>query len=432
VQMTYSQFFFDSSDILKIAVVYVIFAFLVGVSAGLFPALHFSSFRPAAVLRGDVNSKGFSRIFLRKALIVTQFAFTIIILIGSITLYKQMTFMYTADMGMDLENKYLVNLKEVSYPRFQQEIQSIPGVKSVTGVMNPPIIMGIAITLLHQLGSEEEQQVNLNATDENLVDILGLEILAGRNFSKDFSTENENSIIINEKAVELFGYSSPADAVGKIIYTRSDKEQHIIGVLKDFHYRSLENQIDPLILRYNPQVCEFAIVDTYVEAEESTLLGLEESWKKLGSVYPLDARLYDKVLEEDNPYAGEIGALFGVLSGFVLLIACLGLLGMTTYNMELRVKEVSVRRVIGATTAGLTYLLSKDFIKLVVIAICIGVPIAWIACNMILQFFAQRISVGVGVISLSIFIVLMISVLTVGSQTIKAALTNPVDILRRE
>jgi len=262
------------------------------------------------------------------------------------------------------------------------------------------------------------------------LDNFGLELAAGRNFSDEYSTDKTHGIILNEKALEVFGLGNPVEALDRHVYSSNNKQYNIIGVLKNFNYRSLENPIESMMIRYFPETWEYATI-SYAPGTKSEIRSyLGEVWGELDPVHSIECRFYDDMEQQQSDFIQGTLIIASWGTGLIIIIALLGLLGMTTYSMELRLKEVGIRKVMGASVERIVYMLSKDSLKLIFIAGIIGCPLSWFLTSIILQTFAFRPDLSLWVFPAAFLFISLLALLTIGTQTFRAASTNPVNTLR--
>ncbi|MGN6532658.1 MAG: ABC transporter permease [Ginsengibacter sp.] len=254
---------------------------------------------------------------------------------------------------------------------------------------------------------------------------------AGRGFSKDFATDTTQAMVLNEAAVKMFGYTSPKQAIGKR-FKQWGREGKIIGVMKDFHYRSLQEEIKPLSMRIEPNNCNLVSIKVAATNLPKTIAAIENKWKTLIPDRPFSYYFLDEFFNRQYRSEQRFGNLFLNFAILAIFISCLGLLGLASYSTIQRTKEIGIRKVLGASVSGITSLLSKDFIKLVLIAFVVASPIAWIGMHKWLQGFAYRIDIGWWVFILAGVLAILVALLTVSFQAIKAAIVNPVNSLRSE
>ena len=316
---------------------------------------------------------------------------------------------------------------------FSQAIKSLPSVKStalsssVPGSGNP----GAYSEIENKKGELQIANLDLYFVDFDYINQFNIKMVAGRAFSKDFGTDTTQAMILNEAAVKMFGYSSPQEAVGRR-FKQWGREGKIIGVMKDFHFRGLQEPIKPLSMRIEPEGCNMVSVNIAAANVPATLAAIENKWKELIPNRPFSYFFLDEFF--DKQYRGEerFGKLFLNFAILAIFISCLGLLGLASYSTTQRTKEIGIRKVLGASVKGIINLLSKDFLALVVLSFFIAMPVAWYFMHAWLKDFAYRTGIGWWVFVLAGALALFIALFTVSFQAIRAAIANPVKSLRTE
>lgn len=428
------EFGMELQEDVSLYLIFVGFAVAVGLIAGLLPATYLSAFKPSRVLKDASNLKVYSRLTLRKALMITQFTLSVVFVILVLVIYKQIDFMINADYGFDQSNKLNVRLQGVEFSAMASEVRSLPGVVSVGGVS-------------HKLGtwSDRSSDYKKNAGDEpfvmrdflvddNYIHNLGLTFLSGRNFNASEQSEREKHVILNETALVNFGFANPVEAIGQAIYVDDSVMLSVIGVVKNFHYRPLNNKIDALALRYNLSDLAFLSVQLDPSQKENTIASITSIWKKLDPIHPIDYMMLEEEIDDAYRQAGmnDVLVIVGYITFLAVTLACLGMLGMAMYSTQVRVKEVGVRKVMGATVLDVVMLLSKSFMLLIATAIVIGTPISFFLGDLFLSLYAYKIEMGPLLLGLGASIIASLGLLIVCTQTVKAAISNPVDSLRYE
>ncbi len=410
---------------------------IVGVIAGSYPAFYLSKYRPIHALTNRF-SPVLKRSGFRRILVITQFTMAIILLIGTTVIFKQLNFMKNSDLGFNKDNVVLVNFKprapEFSgkYPVLLNQFRQHPQVLDVAGAYTVPGRFSKETKYIQNRSGSSEESLSIQAisVDFDYVMAMGMEIVDGRNFSRDFLTDEETGMLVNQEAVQKMGLDDPVGTKFLVPGSEGLKEKTIIGVVKDFNVYSLKQKIEPLMLYINPNYFYNIAVRIQPEDTQNTLAALESTWN---SVLP-DTLFEFDFLENsyERMYLSEekIGQLLTLFSGLGIFVACLGLFGLTSYMTEQRHKEIGIRKVLGADISRIVLLLSQDFTKNVLYANLFAWPLAYYAASQWLKSYAYRMSISPWIFLAAGAAVLSIALLTVSFQAVKAALANPVDTLR--
>lgn len=405
--------------------------------AGFYPSFLLSSFKPIRVLKGGTPDSGSG--LLRKALVVSQFVVSTGFIIASIIMWKQMKFMQTQDLGFDKNKLIIADMHNVPWKLtndnaelFKQRLLSQPGIKSVTACGASPGRTGWGSQFAYPEGKPADQGliVEYIPVDRDFIKTIGLHVIKGRDFLPNSRQDEEESFVINEAAVKLFGWQNADNALGKKLST-SGKDGRIIGVIKDYHQHGLQSAINPIVLSLVNAVQVFALRYDNISAHQA-IAGLQAAWKETYAGYPVSYHFFDEDFQKQYVKEEKGNSFFGMAALLSIVIACLGLLGLAIYAAKKRVKEIGVRKVLGASTFGVVKLITKDLLKLVCIAIVLAIPTTWWIMNKWLQNFAYKASIGVSVFIWTGLLILIIALLTVSIQSVKAALANPVKSLRTE
>ncbi len=409
---------------------FVGFALFAGLMAGVFPATFLSSMKPVQVLKNRLTQKLTKRLTTRKVLTVFQFIISVGFIVATSIVYRQYQYALNKDLGFEQENILNVYLQDVDYQMFENEMSRISEVKSISFSSKILATNSRAFTAAKLEGAQDSLYVSNIYVDENFIQNHGLAILEGDDFPKNLPKEEHGYLVINEQFVKDFQWESNAAAIGQWVFMQ-DKPNKIIGVVKDFHYTHLEEPIGSFCFRYQPEVCHIANLKIASVDLPATMQKIEQSWQKLDAYQSMHARFLDEEIEATYQFLIDIMKVFGFVAFLAISIACLGLLGMTVYTTETKLKEISIRKVFGASEGQLIFGLSKGFIYLLLIAALIATPLIFLLFDqVVLNNFAYRINIGLMELSSGFLIILILGLLTIGSQTWKAARANPAENLR--
>lgn len=413
------------------------FSIIIGLLAGIYPAWFLSGFKPISVLKGKFNPSG-KGIVLRKALVVFQFTLSIALIAATAVVYNQLRYIDNHELGFRKDQMLIVNFEgdeqvEKQIEPIKNAIAAIPGVNAVAASRAVPgeFLPNAGTDIQSPDGQMLFKGPLIYEVDFDFISTYNIPLIAGRGYSRAFTTDSAGSMVINEAAARLYGYKNPADAVGRN-FNQWGRKGTIIGVVKDFHFRSLHQTVEPLTLRYGYPWSLNRISVSVKGDIPATIAGIKQVWDKMAPQRPFLYHFLDQSFGAQYESDRHFGQLFTLFSILAIGIACLGLIGLSTFMAQQRVKEIGIRKVLGSSLTGIVVLLSKDFIKLVAFAIAIAVPICWWAMHDWLQGFAYRITIGPLIFIEAGAIALIIAIATIGWQSIRAALANPIDSLRNE
>jgi putative ABC transport system permease protein len=355
--------------------------------------------------------------------------------------YRQLHYLQNKDLGFDKEQTLVFKMEGTrmhqAAEQFKTELLRNPNVLAAATSYGEPggVAAGESIRLR---GDKNDRHVSMFTVDYDYIPLLKMQMAAGRPFSREFKTDEQQAFILNETAVREFNLGTPEQALGQEIFwdeweaPAKVKSGIVIGVVKDFHFKSLQQKIEPFVMHVYPAAASWMTVRIRPDNISATLANLEKTWRTLAPEYPFTYHFLDesfgKMIEKER----KMSQIFTIFSGLAIFIACLGLLGLVAFSAQQRTKEIGIRKVLGASAPQIIFLLSRDFTRLVLIAIIIAWPIAWYGMHRWLQDFAYRIEISWWVFGLAGLAALLIALLTVSFQAIKASLANPVNALRTE
>jgi len=412
-----------------------------GLLAGSYPALFLSSFRPADILTGSLipTKDGMKKTVFRKALVVIQFSVSVFLIISTLVIFKQLHFIRNVNLGYEKEHLISIPLRGNTvqqYEAFKSELLLDSRISNVSATSEVPILIYYLHIGYDWEGKDPKKESRMNEVlvDHDFIETLNMTIVQGRGFSKDHATDASEAYIVNEAAVKAMDINSP---VGKRFSAPAHagmREGTIIGVVKDFHFRPLHDEIEPLVMFIAPEKFSFFCIRIKSEISDmpSTISFIEGVHKKFAPNFPFEYSFLDETFDKLYKSEQKTGSIFGYSTFLAIFISCLGLFGLAAQMAEMRIKEIGIRKVLGASVSGITLLLSKEFMKWVVVANVIAWPVAYYAMNRWIQNFAYRTSIGLWIFFLAAFLAFLIALITVGYQAVKTAMANPVDALRYE
>lgn len=409
---------------------FLLFALLAGLAAGTVPALYFSRLNPIQALKSSGSGKTFSVSKVRKGLTVAQFVLSFSFIIGLVVFSKQYRYSLNFDFGFQQANVLDVNLQDVQPSNFDTHFSSLASVKNIS-YSSSILGLGASQTYAKSQGQSDSTEVFQLFVDEHYLSNLDLTLLAGQNFTNE-DRMRERSIIVNEEFLVKHNIATPADALGKV-YTVDSLDLQIIGVVKNFHFMSLREPIYSFFFRCNASQFQYANLNIASTDIDATLSGMESTWKKLSPETKFESKFFEQEIAESFDSYKVLLKMVGFLGVLAISISCLGLLGMVVYTTEGKTKEVGIRKVMGASAGSITYLLSKDYIKLMLIAVVIATPITWWFFDKFLsQLQYYRVSIDVFDVLISIVILMTLGLGAIATQTLRTAATNPAETLKYE
>lgn len=413
---------------------FIVFALFVGIVAGLFPAAVLSGFKPVNVLKNLNNTRLMSRVGLRKTLLVVQFTFSMLFIITVVVVYRQLDLFMTANNGFTIENKLIIRTGDASVATLKQELEKDAMFTSVAAASHIPaagIVYGNGFK--RQASDPDWTHLRYFAVDEDYLSNMNIELMAGRFYSAEAGLSNANFVVINERALGVLQFPSASEALGQTIINQSDStEKQIIGVVKNYNHEMFTAQIEPMVLLYSPGEWNLLQVAYSGDAAEARKRA-EAAWSVTQPGLKSNIREFsEEMFELYDILFGTLVKVLGFIAFLAITVSSLGLLGMATYTLETRRKEIALRKVLGSSNRALVMILSKGYLIILLVAVGVAVPAAWFLNSLWLQNFVMHVDVDAATIGLSVFVLLLFGAITVGSQTLQAALINPAENLKNE
>jgi putative ABC transport system permease protein len=413
-------------------------AVAVGLAAGLYPAFVLSAFRPSATLQGGLG-RGRAGLVLRTVLVVVQFSISSALIVGTLFMQEQFRFMKSRNLGFDKTQKLVVPLRggisvRDNYAAVKSAFLGDPAVKGAAFSSTVPgrWVSNYAIEIVGEADNKNQSMFHLYF-DDDFISLYGIPLVAGRGFQKDMATDIAGAFLLNEAAVKAFGWSRPEDALGKRLRTgNGGRTLPVIGVVKDFHYRGLQAPVEPLAMEFNPDMLSYLTLEVDAAGVTAAQAFTEKQWKRTFPGRPFECFFLDVDFDRQYQADERVGRIFGVFMILGLFVACLGLFGLASFTAESRTREVGIRKVLGASSASIVALLSRQFATWVLAANLIAWPAAYLFVKSWLRNFAYRTSIGPETFLLSGLAVLTLALLTTSLQTVRAAAANPAASLKHE
>lgn len=411
--------------------VFILFSILTGLLAGIVPARILSGFEPSKVLRSHTGLRIIRGLSLRKSLIVAQFTISLVAMIGLVTMIRQMDYMATGDYGFRRERILNLPINDVPAQRLTNELNRLAGVERVSATSELFGSHGNVQPVKRSRAGQDSSAAFVWSASDQFIPNMDLTLLAGQNLPATTADTSGRLVVLNEEAVKTFRLGTARAAVGQSLWLNDSTDVLVVGVVKDFRFTTFAIAVKPLLLRNKPDQYRYVNVSVAPNAEEAVLADVKRIWKRLSPYEPFAGQWYNDFLQERHTHGSDT-SFMGLLLGLAFSIACLGLLGMVTYNTQTRVKEIGVRKVLGAEVNQIVWLLSRDFIKLLAVAASVALPLGYLTGYAFLFSFAYHVTIGFETLGLCLGTLFILGSLTIGLRTYKAAQMNPANSLRSE
>lgn len=412
--------------------------------SGFYPAIVLSSFRPSTVLKGKLKNS-VSGILLRKSLVVAQFIASVALIACTFVVYDQLNFMMSQDLGVNIDQVLVVERPGIA-PRdrkafnsaidvFRDELKKDPSVEGVSASATIPGKQREYKAVVKKYGSPDDQAVTIkfNSMDYDFMDVFKMKLIAGRTFDEKYPSDPDTSVIVTESTARMMGYAKPEDAVGQTMAINAFQWSPIIcGVVNDYHQVSLKKNVDPSVFYCSKYGGEYYSIRVKTDNLAQSIDHVRQSWDKAFPGNPFEFFFLDDYFNKQYENERKFGALFTVFSGLAVIVGCLGLFGLSAYTANQRTKEIGIRKALGSTEEGIFVLLSVEYLKLVGISIVLATPLVWWVMNNWIQTFSYRVGISTVIFVVSGAMVMLVALIAVSHQTLKAARVNPVDSLRYE
>ena len=409
----------------------------IGLVAGSYPAVYLSGFLPTEVLKGSPKS-GTSGFGLRKVLVVTQFAMSIFLLVSTAIIYDQLEYIQNKRLGFNKEHVLVVPItgwpQQQNTPVLKQRVSQLPGVVDMTTATGVPGMRVLPIYPVQPEGTRPEDHLMMATleVDDRFLDVMDIELVAGRDFSADRGTDSTMGYILNETAVTYFDWGAPLDAIGRQLeipgYTRT--KGRVVGVVSDFHLRTIHEEIEPVVMLFSPYHA-FVLIRIEPEGIPDTIARIRQAWQEIDHIYPLEYTFLDEDFDRLYRADRQLGAIFAAFAFLAIFVACLGLLGLASISIQQRTREIGIRKVLGSTVSGIVLLLSKDFMKYILLANAIAWPLAYFAMTRWLQNYAYASDIEFAWFLAGGVLAMIIAWLTIGAHAVAASRRNPVNAMRQ-